>query len=382
MGSLSGRARRGALVVLSGAILLCGSAVPALIQTPARADSIATLRQKATAIANELQAEYAKLDALDEAYNQAETRIAELGQQIARENQAIGHAEHVVATDEAHLRLVAIDAYITGGSPAGLTVLMNATGQQAGMQQAYLQAASGNLDVAVAAVETAKHQLQDHRSQLQKAQDAAKANAQLIAKDKQQARQVTSALESTLSSVKGRLAQAVAAEQRAQAAARVAAAAAAARLAAAQVAASQPPPPPTPVPVPGGGPPTTSPNPPPVGGGNAAVAVRAAESQIGVPYVWGGATPGVGFDCSGLTMWAWGQAGVQLAHGATDQYYEIQHVSLSALQPGDLVFYGTASYLEHVVMYIGNGEVVQAEHTGTNVMITPLWAGAFGAGRP
>ena len=112
------------------------------------------------------------------------------------------------------------------------------------------------------------------------------------------------------------------------------------------------------------------------------MAVAAAESQLGVPYVWGGATPGVGFDCSGLTMWAWGQAGVSLAHGATEQYYEIPHVSLSALQPGDLVFYGNASFLEHVVMYIGNGMVIQAEQTGTNIMETPLWSGAYGAGRP
>jgi len=81
-------------------------------------------------------------------------------------------------------------------------------------------------------------------------------------------------------------------------------------------------------------------------------------------------------------MWAWGQAGVSLEHGATPQYYEIAHVSLSDLQPGDLVFYGDASILYHVVMYIGGGEVVQAEETGTNIMDTPLWPGAYGAGRP
>jgi cell wall-associated NlpC family hydrolase len=129
-------------------------------------------------------------------------------------------------------------------------------------------------------------------------------------------------------------------------------------------------------------------NPPPVtGGGSGAVAVRAAESQLGVPYVWGGATPGVGFDCSGLTMWSWEQAGVSLAHGATDQYYAIAHVSMSNLQPGDLIFYGDASYLYHVVMYVGSGPygsdtVIQAEETGTNVMFSPIPPGAYGAGQP
>ena len=110
--------------------------------------------------------------------------------------------------------------------------------------------------------------------------------------------------------------------------------------------------------------------------------MNAAQSQRGVPYVWGGATPGEGFDCSGLTMWAWSQAGVSLAHGATEQYYEIEHVSMSDLQPGDLIFYGDSYLLYHVVMYIGDGMVVQAEETGTNVMDTPIPPGAFGAGRP
>ena len=116
--------------------------------------------------------------------------------------------------------------------------------------------------------------------------------------------------------------------------------------------------------------------------GRGQIAVNAAQSQRGVPYVWGGASPGYGFDCSGLTMWAWDQAGVSLAHGATEQYYEIQHVSMSDLQPGDLIFYGNSYVLYHVVMYIGGGMVVQAEETGTNVMDTPIPPGAYGAGRP
>ena len=81
-------------------------------------------------------------------------------------------------------------------------------------------------------------------------------------------------------------------------------------------------------------------------------------------------------------MWAWSQAGVSLAHGATDQYYEIRHVSMSSLQPGDLIFYGSSGYLYHVVMYVGGGTVIQAEHTGTNVMFTPIPPGAYGAGQP
>ena len=85
-------------------------------------------------------------------------------------------------------------------------------------------------------------------------------------------------------------------------------------------------------------------------------AVAAAESQIGVPYVWAGATPGVGFDCSGLTMWAWAHAGVSFYHSAAAQYDETVHVPLSDLQPGDLLFYMEGGIIGHVTMYVGPGQ--------------------------
>ena len=111
--------------------------------------------------------------------------------------------------------------------------------------------------------------------------------------------------------------------------------------------------------------------------------MAAAESQIGVPYVWAGATPGEGFDCSGLTMWAWAQAGVSLSHSAAAQYDESVHVPLSDLQPGDLLFYDEGGTIGHVTMYVGPGEMVQAEETGTNIQITGIWtSGLVGAGRP
>jgi cell wall-associated NlpC family hydrolase len=112
-----------------------------------------------------------------------------------------------------------------------------------------------------------------------------------------------------------------------------------------------------------------------------ASALHAAETQLGVPYVWAGASPG-GFDCSGLAMWAWAQAGVSLPHSAQAQYDSVEHVSLSDLEPGDLIFYADGGYIYHVVMYVGGNEVIQAEDTGTNVMYTSIPPGPYGAGRP
>lgn len=101
----------------------------------------------------------------------------------------------------------------------------------------------------------------------------------------------------------------------------------------------------------------------------ASAAVAAAEGRVGDPYVWGAAGPGA-FDCSGLVMWAYAQAGVYLPHYSGAQYDDTIHIPMSDLEPGDLVF--PADPGEHVAIYIGNGEIVQAPYTGANVQIVPL----------
>lgn len=114
-----------------------------------------------------------------------------------------------------------------------------------------------------------------------------------------------------------------------------------------------------------------------------AAVVSAAESQIGTPYVYGGASPKTGFDCSGLVLWAYGLAGVVVPRVANDQWHDEPHVGLNELVPGNLIFFGTGagssdSYAEHVGIYIGNSAMVDAPHTGADVRIDtiPLVVGA------
>jgi len=103
-----------------------------------------------------------------------------------------------------------------------------------------------------------------------------------------------------------------------------------------------------------------------------AAAVNAAMSRLGAPYVWGSAGPTT-FDCSGLVVWSFAQAGISLPHYSYGQMAMGAPVAASDLQPGDLVFFYGGS---HVGIYIGGGQFIHAPHTGTVVQVTSL--GSYG----
>ncbi len=102
--------------------------------------------------------------------------------------------------------------------------------------------------------------------------------------------------------------------------------------------------------------------------GRAETVLRYACAQLGKPYVFGGAGPS-SFDCSGLTMMAYKQVGINMGHYVPDQYSASRRVAKSELQPGDLVFFHD---LGHVGMYVGQGKFIQAPHTGDVVKISSL----------
>jgi cell wall-associated NlpC family hydrolase len=99
------------------------------------------------------------------------------------------------------------------------------------------------------------------------------------------------------------------------------------------------------------------------------LAVYAALAQVGVPYRYATSDPGVGFDCSGLTSYAWGTVGVDLAHSSRAQIRSAKSVSVADLQPGDLVYYPG-----HVSLAVDDGIVVHAPHRGAPVEVRLIWS--------
>lgn len=132
-------------------------------------------------------------------------------------------------------------------------------------------------------------------------------------------------------------------------------------------------------------------------GGTAKTVIDRALSQLGMPYAWGGGngsgpTRGtrdggmadshgdfrkVGFDCSGLMIYAFAGAGVELAHYSGYQATAGRRIPLSQKQPGDLLFWGTGGRVHHVALYIGNGRMVEAPYSGSSVRVTSVRYGGI-----
>ncbi len=383
-----------------------GSATPTTLPGPAPNQSqINTTQSQVAQIESTLAQEEQQTSILDDKYNTAQQDAQNAQDQVQAIEASLVHTRTTVATDKRLVANDAVAAYVYGTPATGFTSYFSTSATLSQARNQYTNTIVGNLTQDESALQRSESRLQNEAAQEQTAATQAQQTA-AQAKSLAQANEAEAATTTaTLNQVQGQLAQEVAqaaiveAQQEAAAAAQAASAAAEQQAAAAAATAA------TVAGAVGGSASaaaatdaanqasgTTG----PVGGsssGGAAgmAAVQAAVSQLGVPYVFGGEDPGVGFDCSGLVQWAWAQAGVSIPRTTETQWPALTHVSLDALEPGDLLFYYNLDgddQVDHVVMYTGSGPygtdtVIQAPFTGSTVSYSPIFTtGLIGAARP
>lgn len=374
---------------------------------PARADEISDKRAQAAQLVAQIDSLGLQESALSEQYDKAVLTEQQTAQQVAVARRQAQTATANVAKARLAVRKVALDAYVGGGS-ATLAAQAGAglpSAQDELLRSEYATVLASNQQDALDQYRVADLQATTAERQLSTAQQHAAVQVGAVKSAETSVQQAQSRLQGTYAQVKGQLttlvAQAQAAQeaqrerqaqlalaqqraaQQAQLQAQTAAvprqAATPASPLAVEMPASTPPTSPDPPPPPAGTTGTDPPTQPVPSGSGGAVAVAAAMTRLGDPYVWGAAGPNT-FDCSGLTMWAWAHAGVSLPHYSGAQYSTTLHIPLSDLQPGDLVFFSDPG--EHEAMYIGNGQVIEAPHSGAVVRIQPLYAQFALASRP
>jgi cell wall-associated NlpC family hydrolase len=385
--SVTGERRR---VLVALALLPAGVLASTLtgVARPAAADQIADAKAQAAAITARIGAAQARIQALTGQVNQADYQLSQLQTQISADQAAIAKDQGTVDKDRTELRSEAISDYTNSGNGSQATQIFSSNLNTNGIRSEYTSIATGNVSTTIDHLHTAQTELQTTQAALQQQSAQASATRNSLVGEQQQATALAAQDQQTLAGVNANIQHLIQQQQAAAAAAaarafqaKVAAAAAAAQARAAAPTRSVAGPSSTPSTSGGGGSSTTVPvsaGPLPPLAPGAAGAVQAAEREVGVPYVWGGASPS-GFDCSGLVMWAYAQVGISLPHYSGGQYADTTHIPLSAIQPGDLLFYGPGGS-QHVAMYVGGGSMIEAPYTGASVWITGVRTGGDFAG--
>ena len=394
---------------------------------------INSLQARAQALAEQITNDQAKVSGAAEQYDEQTVFLQEDRATLVKTDDRLKTTRRQLAAVRLRAQTAAIEAYVTGdGLDSQVGAVLNSSVNDAQSAAVYSDVVVHTLNAAVNQLHVVSEELAAERATQSRTLQAAAQAQRSAARARAVAQAATSNTDSALRQVKGQLYQltiqreqelAAAAAARAAAALRAAEKAAAARAAKAAAAAaaaakrahanggnttvattsdtgaganiSG-----------GGGADGAWPYGPGTGGGQPGYgqpldpvgtntqgqqAVAAAESYLGVPYVWGGASR-QGVDCSGLAMLVWEAAGVDLLHGATIQDQESARVSLADIEPGDLLFYhfpnDGALPITHVAIYIGSGPygtqtIIQAAEVGTNVAYYPMyWQGFVSVGQP
>jgi cell wall-associated NlpC family hydrolase len=296
-----------------------------------------------------------KVDIAVEQYAESKLALAAAKRRAAVAQGRVRAAEAQLERIKKAMSAVASSAYKSGGTDQFVQLVNTSTPQTFLDRASSLDRIAAGQSAQMAAAATARHRLDQVRKDAAKEQIAQQAVARAMAKQKADIEGALAEQQHLLSSLKADE------RRRLNAARRAAAAAAAARASRSRsfdVVATY------------NGP----------ASGRAAVAVQEAYRKLGSPYKWAASGPNQ-FDCSGLTMWVWGKAGVSLPHSSQSQYNSGNHVSRGDLQPGDLVYFG--SPIHHVGIYIGGSQMISAPHTGDVVKIQDAFRSDYvGATRP
>ncbi len=361
--------RLGAIVAATSS-LLCG----VLASEPASArsvkDQIASAHQQLKALNN--QAETAS-----EQYNAARIKLAAAQQEATKADASLAAARARMATLQKSVTQFAQAAYRGGGNSPIIGLISDGSAGAYIAQISSMQAVSSTEARTLAQVDAAQRVEEAAQSVASAALAKQKAATTAMASSRDKVLAAAAREKKILSGLEAREAAIVkAAKQRA---ARLAALREAARLRAVQQATAQ-------AASAISGPIQSTVAPVVSGSGGARVAVEWAYRELGKPYVWAAAGPN-SFDCSGLTQYVWGKAGVYLGHYTGDQWNEGAHISRDQVQPGDLVFfaYNTSqpSTIHHVGIYVGGGMMIDAPYTGANVRKEPAFRSDYiGAVRP
>jgi len=368
------------------ALLLVAASLLATMMLPARAprawaSEVGDKRAEAQQIADKLDRLNGTLMSLANQSEVARQHLAGADQAVDAARARVDAANADIETARRQLANYAVNAYVAGNDGPSLDASFSSPPNEAPVRTGYLQTLAGNRSDVVDQLAAAKRRAADEGARLEQQVAAARAESdrldgaqrQADAAVAQQTRlkaQVDTELAGLVAAEQARRAQAV--QQRAAAAAAQATARPTARSTIPGVAA-----PPAP---------TVAPGPVVASNGRGGQAVAVAMGKRGAPYVWGAAGPS-SFDCSGLTMWAWAQAGVSLPHYTGSQLAVSRSIPLADLQPGDLVFVwgpGERGDPGHVGLYIGGGQMVHAPHSGAVVQVDSIywWSGArIAAGR-